>query len=84
MPERIARLIILNTGLPTGEAPMGEAFMQWREFAWGQADLPIGQVIRADRLKQLIILLRLNSARIVRAKCFTAFIHNIDTVLTKL
>ena len=46
MPERIARLVILNTGLPTGEAPMGEAFMRWREFARKHADLPIGQVIR--------------------------------------
>jgi haloalkane dehalogenase len=46
MPERIARLIILNTGLPTGEAPMGEAFTQWREFTRSHPDLPIGQVIR--------------------------------------
>jgi haloalkane dehalogenase len=46
MPERIARLIILNTGLLTGDMPMGEAFMQWREFARSHPDLPIGQVIR--------------------------------------
>jgi haloalkane dehalogenase len=46
IPDRIARLVILNTGLPTGDAPMGEAFMQWREFAQGHPDLPIGQVIR--------------------------------------
>ena len=46
MPDRIARLVILNTGLPTGEMPMGEAFMQWREFARSHPDLPIGQVIR--------------------------------------
>ena len=46
MPARIARLVILNTGLSTGDAPMGEAFMQWREFARSHPDLPIGQVIR--------------------------------------
>ena len=46
MPEQIARLVIMNTGLPAGDMPMGEAFMQWREFALGHPDLPIGQVIR--------------------------------------
>jgi haloalkane dehalogenase len=44
--ERIARLVILNTGLPTGDAPMGDAFMQWRAFAQSHPDLPVGQVIR--------------------------------------
>ena len=46
IPDRIARLVILNTGLPTGDAPMGEAFMQWREFARNHPDLPVGQAIR--------------------------------------
>lgn len=45
MPERFARLVIMNTGLPTGE-PMGRAFMRWREFAMGSSDLPIGAVIQ--------------------------------------
>jgi haloalkane dehalogenase len=31
--ERFARLVIMNTGLPTGDRPMGEGFMQWRAFA---------------------------------------------------
>jgi haloalkane dehalogenase len=44
-PERIARLVIMNTGLPTGDEPMGRAFMRWREFAASMPDLPIGQVI---------------------------------------
>ncbi len=26
-PERVKRLVIMNTGLPTGEEPMGKAFM---------------------------------------------------------
>jgi len=43
MPEQIARLVIMNTGLPAGDMPMGEAFMQWREFALGHPDLPIGR-----------------------------------------
>lgn len=45
LPECIARLVIMNTGLPTGDEPMGRAFMRWREFAVSTPDLPIGQVI---------------------------------------
>jgi haloalkane dehalogenase len=33
LPERFSRLVIMNTGLPTGDRPMGEGFMQWRAFA---------------------------------------------------
>jgi haloalkane dehalogenase len=47
MPERFARLVIMNTGLPIGEEPMGEAFIRWREAAERLGTrLPVGQVIR--------------------------------------
>ena len=46
MPERFARLVIMNTFLPTGEGPTSEAFLQWRRFVERNPDLPIGQVIR--------------------------------------
>lgn len=46
MPERFARLVIMNTGLPSGEGPMGKGFMRWREFAMSTPDLPIGTVIQ--------------------------------------
>ncbi len=45
MPEHFARLVIMNTGLPTGDEPMGKAFMRWRQFAESMSDLPIGQVM---------------------------------------
>jgi haloalkane dehalogenase len=45
LPERFARLVVMNTGLPTGEEPMGRAFMRWRQFAESSPDLPIGFVI---------------------------------------
>jgi haloalkane dehalogenase len=44
--ERFARLVIMNTGLPTGDEPMGRGFMRWREFATSSSDLPIGLVIQ--------------------------------------
>ena len=46
MPELFTRLVIMNTGLPTGEEPMGRGFMRWREFATSSSDLPIGLVIQ--------------------------------------
>ncbi|MEE8471039.1 MAG: haloalkane dehalogenase [Dehalococcoidia bacterium] len=46
MPERFARLVIMNTGLPTGEQHVSEAFMEWRRFAERTPDLPVGLVVR--------------------------------------
>jgi haloalkane dehalogenase len=47
LPDRFARLVIMNTGLPTGEEPMGEAFMRWREFAERMGRrMPVGRVVR--------------------------------------
>lgn len=44
-PDLFKRLVIMNTGLPTGDEPMGKAFMRWREFAASQTDMPIGAII---------------------------------------
>jgi haloalkane dehalogenase len=41
--ERVARLVILNTGLFTGRVSKG--FMAWRDFAERNPDLPVGFVI---------------------------------------
>ena len=46
MPERFARLVIMNTGLPTGDEPMSEGFRRWREFAANATDLPIGFIMQ--------------------------------------
>lgn len=46
MQERIARLVIMNTFLPTGTDPLPEAFHQWRKFAERLPDLPVGRVIK--------------------------------------
>jgi haloalkane dehalogenase len=45
MPERFARLVIMNTGLPTGKGKPSEAFLAWRSFVESHPDLPIGQSI---------------------------------------
>jgi haloalkane dehalogenase len=45
MPERFKRLVIMNTFLPTGEEPLGEAFHRWREFAEKVSQLQVGRLI---------------------------------------
>jgi haloalkane dehalogenase len=42
-PDRVGRLVILNTGLFTGRVSKG--FMAWRNFAERNPDLPIGFII---------------------------------------
>ncbi|MBN2224240.1 MAG: alpha/beta fold hydrolase [Deltaproteobacteria bacterium] len=49
-PRLIKRLVILNTGLPTGRKT-SPAFMQWREFVANTPDLPIDVVIRMGLAK---------------------------------
>ncbi len=46
MQERIARLVIMNTFLPTGEEQLPESFHQWREFVKRLPNLPINRVIK--------------------------------------
>ncbi len=41
-----SRLVIMNTGLPTGEEPMPEGFMAWRAFALRTPDLVASWIIR--------------------------------------
>ena len=52
-PERFARVIIGNTGLPTGEHPPGEAFMQWQKFSQESPVFPIGQILNQATLTEL-------------------------------
>jgi haloalkane dehalogenase len=46
LPKRFARLVIMNTGLPTGEGPITEAFMNWRNYVEQTPDLPIGELMQ--------------------------------------
>ena len=46
VPERIARLVILNTFLPTGEEEKTEAFLKWRAYVEARRDLPVGRIVQ--------------------------------------
>ena len=44
-PERFARVVVANTGLPTGDAPMSEALLNWRKFSIEVPVFDVGQII---------------------------------------
>ncbi len=49
--DRVARLVILNTGLFTGRVSKG--FMAWRDFAERNPDLPVGFVVQSATTSDL-------------------------------
>ena len=50
-PDRVARLVILNTGLFTGHVSKG--FLAWRDFAERNPDLPVGFIIQSATTTEL-------------------------------
>jgi haloalkane dehalogenase len=43
-PEKFARVVVANTGLPTGDG-FSAAFQQWLEFSQSIPVLPVGQIV---------------------------------------
>lgn len=46
-PARFAGIVVSNTGLPTGEHPLGEAFEAWRTFSQTSPEFEIGRIVQA-------------------------------------
>jgi haloalkane dehalogenase len=44
-PDRFARVVVANTGLPTGDNQISEAFLNWRKFSIEVPDFNVGQII---------------------------------------
>ena len=44
-PDRFRRVVAANTGLPTGDTGMGEAFLAWQRFSQETPELPVGRII---------------------------------------
>ncbi|MFE3797349.1 haloalkane dehalogenase [Nocardia tengchongensis] len=44
-PERFARVVVANTGLPTGDAKLTDAFAAWQRFSQETPTFPVGGII---------------------------------------
>ena len=45
-PDRVGRMVILDTGLFTGHQPMTDAWVAFRDFVQRTEDLPVGFLVR--------------------------------------
>lgn len=44
-PDRFARVVTANTGLPTGDTPISDAFLKWRKFSIKVPDFDVSAII---------------------------------------
>jgi haloalkane dehalogenase len=51
--ERFARIVVANTGLPTGEGAISEAFLKWRQFSVEAQDFDIASIVAMGCRKPL-------------------------------
>ncbi|MEI2638670.1 MAG: haloalkane dehalogenase [Microthrixaceae bacterium] len=57
-PDRYSRVVLGNTGLPTGHGKASEAFLAWQKFASETKDFPVGAIVSggtADKLSPEVI-----------------------------
>lgn len=45
-PELYPAVLIMNTGLGTGDIPLGEGFLAWREFARNHPDMDVAKLLK--------------------------------------
>jgi haloalkane dehalogenase len=43
--DRFRRVVAANTGLPTGDTDLGEAFLAWQRFSQETPELPVGTIV---------------------------------------
>ena len=44
-PDRFIRVVVANTGLPTGDNPVSDAFLNWRKFSLEVQEFDVGAII---------------------------------------
>ncbi|CAN5866080.1 haloalkane dehalogenase [soil metagenome] len=52
-PEHFAGAVVANTGMPTGDQTMPEAFQQWQRFSQTVEVFPIGTMVQGATLREL-------------------------------
>jgi haloalkane dehalogenase len=53
IPERYDRVMIANTGLPTGSQRPSEAFLAWQQYSQTAEDFPLGAVVNGGCARTL-------------------------------
>jgi len=51
--ERFARVVAANTGLPTGDTPMGEAFLAWQRYSQTTPRFHVGGIVKGGCVSEL-------------------------------
>ena len=44
-PDRFARIVVGNTGLPTGRGRPSDAFLEWQQFSQTTDHFPVGRIV---------------------------------------
>jgi len=52
-PDRFRRVVAANTGLPTGDTDMGEAFLAWQRFSQEVPEMHIGRIVKGGCRSEL-------------------------------
>ena len=52
-PDRFARVVAANTGLPTGDNPVTEAFLNWRKFSQETPEFDVGFILQGATQTEL-------------------------------
>ncbi len=47
-PDRFRRVVAANTGLPTGDERVAEAFTNWQRFSQEDPEMPIGLIVNGE------------------------------------
>ena len=53
MPDRFARLVVANTALPTGDKPMNDAFLSWRDYSQTVPHFNAGRIVHGGTTSKL-------------------------------
>ena len=53
MPDRFARVVAANTGLPIGKGKMPDVFFKWRDYVKNIPYLPVGKTIQGATVNKL-------------------------------
>jgi haloalkane dehalogenase len=52
-PDRFARVVVANTGLPTGDRPPTDAFLAWQKFSQETPTFPVGMIVNGGCTTEL-------------------------------